>query len=127
MLDFYCDCLELGAGSLKPHDRLCQGIEETTVTHYTPKGTPNRTIKKRRLIMPAKMEAAEGVRRMLGWDKKVDSLPDDDVSELLIMIRKRSSNSALPEKTISTQPLEVLSSEHLEPLPQLPSASGPST
>ena len=73
--------------------------------------------------MPSKVDCADGLRKMLGWDKKVDALPEDDISELLIMIRKRSSNSALPEKTISTQPLEILSSEHLSPLLKLSSAS----
>ena len=127
LLDFYCDALEIGAGTLKASDRLCQGCEETTVTHYNGKGDPVRTIRKKRLIMPTKVDCADGIRKMLGWDKKVDALPDDDISELLIMIRKRSSNSALPDKPISTQALEVLSSEHLLPLPQRPSALGPST
>jgi hypothetical protein len=44
------------------------------------------------------------------------------------MIRRKSGHgSALPEKTISTQEAEVLSSEHLEPLTDLPSASDPAT
>ena len=30
LLDFYCDCLERGAGTLTADDRLCQGVEETT-------------------------------------------------------------------------------------------------
>lgn len=37
LLDFYCDCLERGAGTLTADDRLCQGVEETTVTHYNGK------------------------------------------------------------------------------------------
>ena len=43
LLDFYCDCLERGAGTLTADDRLCQGVEETTVTHYNGKGEPVRT------------------------------------------------------------------------------------
>ena len=69
------------------------------MTHFNSKGEPVRTIKKERLIMPTKTDCAEGLRRMLGWDKKVDALLEDDISELLIMIRKRSSNSALPART----------------------------
>jgi hypothetical protein len=71
LLDFYRDCLERGAGTLTADDRLCQGVEETTVTHYNGKGEPVRLVHKRRLIMPAKMEAADGVRRMLGLQYKV--------------------------------------------------------
>jgi hypothetical protein len=41
------------------------------VTHYNGKGEPLRTVHKRRLIMPAKVEAADGIRKMLGWDKVV--------------------------------------------------------
>lgn len=127
LFDFYCDCLERGAGTLTADDRLCQGVEETTVTHYNGKGEPVRTVQKRRLIMPAKIEAADGIRKMLGWDKKMDSMPEDDISELLIMIRKRSSHSALPASTVSEQSLEILSSEHLQPPPQFPSSSAAAT
>jgi hypothetical protein len=31
LLDFYRDCFERGAGTLTADDRLCQGVEETTV------------------------------------------------------------------------------------------------
>jgi hypothetical protein len=68
LLNFYCEILERGAGTLTPEDRLCQGVEETTVTHYNGKGDPARTVHKRRVIMPAKVEAADGIRNMLGWD-----------------------------------------------------------
>jgi hypothetical protein len=81
LLDFYCDVLERGAGSLMPEDRLCQACEETTVTHYNGKGEPVRTVHKRRLIMPAKVEAADGIRKMLGWDKRPDDQPEDDITE----------------------------------------------
>ncbi len=87
-----------------------------------------RTITKKRLLMPSKVECAEGVRRMLSWDKKPDSEATEDISELLIMIRRKSgSSNALPEKTESTEPLDVLSSERLEPMYCLPSPSEAST
>jgi hypothetical protein len=113
LLDFYCDALELGAGQLKADDRLCQGCEETIVTHYDGKGKPVRTIKKKRLIMPSKVDCADGLRKMLGWDKKLEAMPDDDISELLIMIRRKS----LPEKPVVAT--ELLT-DHLHPLPTLP-------
>ena len=75
LLDFYCEILERGAGTLTPEDRLCQASEETTVSHYNGKGEPVRTVHKKRLIMPAKVEAADGVRKMLGWIAK--SKPQD--------------------------------------------------
>jgi hypothetical protein len=128
LLDFYCDCLERGAGTLTPDDRLCQGIERTTVEHLNSKGEVVRTVTKERLIMPAKMEAAEGVRRMLGWDKRTEADVPDDITELMIMIRRKAiPDSALGASTDSIQPLEVLSSEHLSPLPVLPSPSEAST
>lgn len=38
----------------------------------------------RRLIMPAKVEAADGIRKMLGWDKAVKAdQPEDDITEIL--------------------------------------------
>jgi hypothetical protein len=80
--------------------------------------------------MPAKVKAADGIRKMLCWDKSVKAgESEDDITELLVMIRKRSGGTnaleapkhadakVLPEKTESTQTLETLSSEHLEPLP----------
>jgi hypothetical protein len=127
LLDFYCEVLERGAGTLTPDDRLCQACEDTTVTHYNGKGEAVRTVHKRRLIMPAKVEAADGIRKMLGWDKRPDDQPQDDITELLVMIRRRSGGTnvleapktadanSLPEKTESTQGLEALSSEPLEP------------
>ena len=115
LLDFYIDILERGAGSLKPDDRLCQGVERTTVEHHDSKGRLIRVVSTQRMIMPSKVEAAEGVRRMCGWDKKVDALPEDDLSELLILIRKRSGGPA-PQQAIAS---EVLT-DHLQPLPQLP-------
>ena len=61
---------------------------------------------------------------MLGWDKKPDSEISDDITELMIMIRRKSGDgNALHEKPDSTQELGVLSSEHLEPLHRLTSAS----
>ena len=73
--------------------RLCQACEETTVTHYNGKGEPVRTVHKRRFIMPAKVEAADGIRKMLGWDKSVKAgEPDDDITELLVMIRRKSGH-----------------------------------
>ena len=81
-------------------------------------------MRKKRLIMPSKVDCADGIRKMFGWDKKPESDVSDDIPELMIMIRRKSGgDTALPDKTDSTQPLEVLSSEHLEPLPTLPSAS----
>ena len=77
----YCDGSS-GAGTLAPEDRLCQACEETTVTHYNGKGEPVRTVYKRRLMMPAKIEAAEGIRKMLGWDKSMKAgEPEDDITE----------------------------------------------
>ena len=73
--------------------RLCQACEETTVTHYNGKGEPVRTVHKSRFIMPAKVEAADGIRKMLGWDKSVKAgEPDDDITELLVMIRRKSGH-----------------------------------
>ena len=73
-----------------------KGYVETTVTHYNGKGEPVRTVHKKRLIIPAKIEAADGIRKMLGWDKPIKSgEPEDDITELLVMIRRRSSNFAL--------------------------------
>ena len=60
------------------------------MTHYNGKGEAVRTVHKRRLIMPAKVEAADGIRKMLGWDKRPDDQPQDDITELLVMIRRRS-------------------------------------
>jgi hypothetical protein len=109
LLDFYCDVLERGAGTLAPEDRLCQASEETTVTHYNGKGEPVRTVHKKRLIMPAKMEAADGIRKMLGWDKVVKAgEPDDDITELLVMIRRRSGHGQLE----SGKPAEVKPAGH---------------
>jgi hypothetical protein len=116
-------------GTLTPEDRLCQACEETTVTHYDGKGEPERTVHKCRLIMPVKVEAADGIRKMLGWDRVVKpGEPEDDITELLIMIRRKSAHGELgdakpadikplPKKTENTQVLEVLSNGHLEPLP----------
>ncbi len=125
LLDFYCDCLERGASTLTADDRLCQGVEETTVTHYNGKGEPVRTVHKKRLIMPAKIEAADGIRKMLGWDKSGES--DNYITELLVMIRRRSGPDelgaakpaevkVLPDKPENTQVLGTLSSGHLEAL-----------
>jgi SWI/SNF-related matrix-associated actin-dependent regulator of chromatin subfamily A-like protein 1 len=59
-----------------------------------------RTVTKERLIMPAKMEAAEGVRKMLGWDKRTEADVPDDITELMIMIRRTKAQvlPQLPEK-----------------------------
>jgi hypothetical protein len=40
---------------------------------------------------------------------------------------KSAEAKALPEKSESTQTLEILSSEHLEPLPLLPGSSASTT
>ena len=84
LLDFYCEVLERGAGTLTPDDRLCQACEDTTVNHYNGKGEAVRTVHKRRLIMPAKVKAADGIRKMLRWDKRPDDQPQDDITELLV-------------------------------------------
>jgi hypothetical protein len=143
LLDFYCECLERGAGTLTPDDRLCQGVERTTVEHRDSKGRVVRTVTKERLIMPTKTDCAQGLRAMLGWDKRADALPEDDITELLVMIRRKSGHGALgakpaevnfgghselgvakvaevntlPETTESSEVLEALSRGHLEPLP----------
>jgi hypothetical protein len=151
LLDFYCEVLERGAGTLTPEDRLCQAVEETTVTHYNGKGEPVRTVHKKRLIMPAKVEAADGIRKMLGWDKSLKAgEPDDEITELLVMIRRRSGHGqlesgkpaevkpaghgqleakaaelkVLSQKPENTQVLETLSRAHLEPLPLMVNPSG---
>jgi hypothetical protein len=151
LLDFYCDVLEVGAGDLRPSDRLCQGIEETTTTTYDGKGRPRSKIKRKRLIMPSKVEAADGIRKMLGWDKVVKAgEPEDDITELLVMIRRRSGHGqlesgkpaevkpaghalleakpaelkVLSQKPEATQVLERLSRGHFEPLPLMVSPSG---
>jgi hypothetical protein len=44
--------------------------------------------------MPAKVEAADGIRKMLGWDKSAKAgEPEDDITELLAMIRRRSGGT----------------------------------
>ena len=97
LLDFYCDVLERGAGKLTPDDRLCQGVEETTVRQCDSKGRVKRTITKRRLIMPSKVDCADGIRKMLGWDKSVKAgEPDDDITELLVMIGALAMASLAP-------------------------------
>jgi len=111
LLDFYCDVLETGAGTLTPDDRLCQAIEETTVTHYNGKGERVRTVHKCRLMMPAKVEAADGIRKMLGWDKRPDDQPQDDITELLVMIRRRSGG---------TNPLEAPKAADAKAFPDRP-------
>jgi hypothetical protein len=80
LLSFYCDVLETGAGSLQANDRLCQGVERTIVEHHDSKGRVVRTVTTERLIMPAKMEAGEGIRRMLGWDRKPETEVPDDIT-----------------------------------------------
>lgn len=66
------------------------------MTHYNGKGEPVRTVHKKRLIMPAKVEAADGIRKMLGWDKVVKAgEPEDDITELLVMICRRSGHGEL--------------------------------
>jgi hypothetical protein len=97
--------METGAGQLQANDRLCQGVEETTITHYDAKGKASRTVHKKRLIMPSKVDCADGIRKMLCWDKKPESDVSDDITELMIMIRRNSGgDTALPDKTDSTQP-----------------------
>jgi hypothetical protein len=83
LLDFYVEALERGAGSLEADDRLCQGVDRTTVEHHDSSGRVIRTVTKERLIMPSKVDCAEGLRAMLGWDKRADALPEDDITELL--------------------------------------------
>jgi hypothetical protein len=34
LMDFYTECLERGAGTLTPDDRLCQGVERTIRALY---------------------------------------------------------------------------------------------
>jgi hypothetical protein len=58
-------CRPLASG-----DRLSQACQETTVTRYNGKGEPVRTVHKRRLIMPATVEAADGIRKM-DWTRWV--------------------------------------------------------
>jgi hypothetical protein len=80
--------------------------------------------------MPTKIEAADGIRKMLVWDKSMKAgEPEDDITELLVMIRRRSDvtnaleapkqadANTLPEKTENTHVLEILSAGHFEPLP----------
>jgi hypothetical protein len=51
--------LDITSTSSFPDDRLCQGVEETTVTQYNGKGEPVRTVHKRRLLMPSKVDCAD--------------------------------------------------------------------
>lgn len=94
--------------------------------------------------MPSKVDCADGLRKMLAWDKKTDATAEDDITELLVMIRRKSGHgelgtakpaevnsggqselgvatpaevNTLPETTESTQALEALARGHLEPLP----------
>jgi hypothetical protein len=122
LLDFYCDVLERGAGTLKPDDRLCQGVERVTTTQG------DRTVTKERLLMPSKVDCADGLRKMLGWDKKAEADINDDITELMVMIRRKSGpGNTLGDKPDSIQPLEVLSSETISAMRSLPSGSAPST
>jgi hypothetical protein len=142
LMDFYVDCLEQPAGTLRADDRLCQSIERITTEHFNSKGELVRTVTRERLSLPSKTECGEAIRAMCGWDKRGGDLPEDDITELLVMIRKRSSNAApgtakpaevnsgghsqfgvaksgdldtFPEST--AQVLEPLSKGHPEPLP----------
>jgi len=50
--------------------------------------------------MPSKVDCADGIRKMLGWDKHPETEVTDDITELLVMIRRKSGqDNALPEKT----------------------------
>ena len=69
----------------KIRPRAC---EETTVTHYDGKGEPERTVHKGRLIMPAKVEAADGIRKMLGWDRVAKPGEPEDDSHLTVFRRR---------------------------------------
>jgi hypothetical protein len=53
----------------------------------------------------SKVDCADGLRKMLGWDKKGETEATDDITELLVMIRRKSGDpNALPD-TQSTQPI----------------------
>jgi hypothetical protein len=150
LLDYYVDILEQPAGTLQPDSRLCQGIERTTTECRNAAGEITRVITKERLILPSKTEAGLALRYMMGWDKKPDSEPEDDITELLVMIRRRSGHGqlesgkpaevkpaghalleakpaelkVLSQKPETTQVLEILSRGHFEPLPLMVNPSG---
>jgi len=134
--------LEQPAGTLQADSPLCQGVERVITEHFNSKGELVRTVTKERLIMPSKVDCGEGLRSMCGWDKRGETETADDITELMVMIRKRSSNGApgtakpaegnsgghsqfgvaksgdldtFPEST--AQVLEPLSKGHPEPLP----------
>ena len=66
LLDFYTECLERGAGTLTPDDRLCQAVERTTIEHFDGKGKLVRTVTKERLVMPAKVGGCRGSQANVG-------------------------------------------------------------
>ena len=114
-MDFYTDVIQQPAGTLQADSRLCQTIERITIEVHNAKGEVTRVITREKLGLPSKCEAGLALRQMCGWDKKPDAEPEDDISELLIMIRKRSSSgNALSEKAAATV------SEPFQGLPQLP-------
>jgi hypothetical protein len=145
LMDFYVAVIQQPAGTLRADSPLCQSVERVTTQVLNSKGEVTRTVTREKISLPSKCEAGEALRAMCAWDKKPEDSPEDDtISELLIMIRKRSSNGApgtakpveidsggqsalgvakpaevtFPESTEeSTEVLEALSRGHLEPLP----------
>ena len=84
------------------------------------KGKLVRTVTKERLVMPAKVEAAEGLRRMLGWDRKPETEVPDDITELMVMIRRKpQEGNTLPRRPKAHNRSRSCLVSVLEPLPKL--------
>jgi hypothetical protein len=102
LVNFLLDICETPAGKIDKDSRLCQSVEDFVTE--TPNGS---TIHRRRLAMPSKMEAAQSLKFMMGWDRPPNdgSNPagsDDTLTELLIMIRRRSSTRELGAHQVPT-------------------------
>ena len=91
LMDFYVEVIETPAGSIDKHSRLCQSCEDIVIE------TGKATIRRKKLSMPSKIDAADSLRRMMAWDKPKEKGPDpegDTLTELLVMIRRRTGVEA---------------------------------
>jgi hypothetical protein len=92
LMDFYVEVIETPAGSIDKHSRLCQSCEDIVIE------TGKATIRRKKLQMPSKIEAAQSLKFMMGWDKPpagaAGDAGGDTLTELLVMIRRRTGVEA---------------------------------
>ena len=91
LMDFYVEVIETAAGDIDKHSRLCQACEDIVIE------TGKATIRRKKLSMPSKIDAADSLRHMLAWDKPKEKGPEpegDTLTELLVMIRRRTGVEA---------------------------------